>query len=241
MENIISIENLSFDYPDKKGVLKNINLNIEAGENVAIIGRNGAGKSTLLMNIIGILSGIGEIEIFGLKLKKENLSEIRRRIGFVFQNPDDQLFMPTIFDDISFGPLNFGYSEEETQRKVKDVLKLVGLENYDFRKPHHLSMGEKKRAALATVLVFEPEAIIFDEPMLALDPSGRNDFIQFIKYIKSAKIIATHDLEMAMELCSRVILMDNGKIVADGNTREILADNKLMNNTGIGVPLSLSL
>ena len=117
----------------------------------------------------------------------------------------------------------------------------IFLKNYDFRKPHHLSMGEKKRAALATALVLEPEAIIFDEPMLALDPAGRNDFIQFIKHIKSAKIIATHDLEMALELCNRVILMDNGKIVADGNTREIMTDNKLMNDTGIGVPLSLSL
>ncbi len=240
MDDVIYIKNLSFDYPDKKEVLSNINLTVKAGENVALIGRNGAGKSTLLMSMVGILSGVGEIEISGIKMKKENLGEIRRRVGFVFQNPDDQLFMPTIFDDISFGPLNFGFSKDETEKKVKDVLKIVGLEGYDFRKPHHLSLGEKKRAAIATILVLEPEVIIFDEPTLALDPGGCRKIIKFIKSIKSTKIVATHDLEMALELCNRVILMDNGKIVADGNTKEILADRKLMYDTGMDVISSLS-
>ncbi len=240
MDDIIYIKNLSFDYPDKNKVLNHINLTIKAGEDVAFIGRNGAGKSTLLLNIIGILDGVGEIEIFGIKMKRGNLSEIRRRIGFVFQNPDDQLFMPTIFDDVSFGPLNFGFSKDEIEKKVKNVLKIVGLEGYDFRKPHHLSLGEKKRAAIATILVLEPEVIIFDEPTLALDPGGRKNIIRFIKSIKSTKIIATHDLEMVLELCNRVILMDDGKIVADGNTKEILADGKLMNDTGMDVPSSLS-
>jgi len=215
MDKVICIENLSFDYPDKKGVLKNVNLNIEAGENVAIIGRNGAGKSTLLLHMMGILCGNGKIKMFGNELIKKNLIEIRKRIGIVFQNPDDQLFMPTIFDDISFGPLNFGFSKEESKKKVKNVLKIVGLEGYDFRKPHYLSLGEKKRAAIATILVLEPEIIIFDEPTLALDPGGCKNIIRFIKSIKSTKIIATHNLEVAIELCNRVILMDNGKIVAD--------------------------
>ncbi len=240
MDDIIYIKNLSFDYPDKKEVLSDINLTIKAGEDIALIGRNGAGKSTLLMSMVGILSVVGEIEISGIKMKKENLGEIRRRVGFVFQNPDDQLFMPTIFDDISFGPLNFGFSKDETEKKVKDVLKIVGLEGYDFRKPHHLSLGEKKRAAIATILVLEPEVIIFDEPTLALDPGGCRKIIKFIKSIKSTKIVATHDLEMVLELCNRVILMDNGKIVADGNTKEILADRKLMYDTGMDVISSLS-
>lgn len=240
MGDIIHIHNLSFDYPDKKNALSDINLTVKAGENVAILGRNGAGKSTLLMNIIGILKGVGEIELFGIKMKKENLRELRRRIGFVFQNPDDQLFMQTIFDDIAFGPLNFGFSEEETEKRVKNVLNIVGLAGYDSRKPHHLSLGEKKRAAIATILVLEPEVILFDEPSLALDPEGRTNLIRFIKNIPSTKIIATHDLELALELCNRVVVMDNGKIMADGTTKALLADRKLMNVMGMDVPSRLN-
>jgi len=239
MNEIIQIENLNFDYPDRKEVLKNINLKIMDGEDVAVIGKNGAGKSTLLLHMIGILNGNGIIRIFGKGLKKENLYEIRKRIGFIFQNPDDQLFMPTIFDDISFGPLNFGFSEEETKKRVSEVLKIVGLDNYALRKPHHLSMGEKKRAAIATVLVLEPEVIIFDEPTLSLDPNGRRSLIEFIKRLKSTKIIATHDLEMALEICKRVILMKNGRIIVDGEINKILGDQKLMNEIGMEVPMSL--
>lgn len=241
MNEIIQIENLNFDYPDKKSVLKNINLNINAGEDIAIIGKNGAGKSTLLFHIIGILNENGKIKVFGKEMSKENLNEIRRKIGFVFQNPDDQLFMPTIFDDVSFGPLNLGYSQEETEKRVENVLKMAGLEECAFRKPYHLSMGEKKRAAIATALVFEPEIIIFDELTLSLDPVGRRNLIQFIKGINSTKIFATHDLEMAIEVCKRVILMNDGKILADGEIKEILGNERIMNETGMEIPLSLKL
>ena len=149
--------------------------------------------------------------------------------------------MPTIFDDISFGPLNFGFSKEETKKRVSEVLKIVGLDNYALRKPHHLSMGEKKRAAIATVLVLEPEVIIFDEPTLSLDPNGRRSLIEFIKRLKSTKIIATHDLEMALEICKRVILMENGRIIVDGEINKILGDQKLMNEVGMEVPMSLKM
>jgi len=239
MKEVIHIENLSFDYPDKKGVLNNINLSINSGEDVAIIGKNGAGKSTLLLHIIGILNGSGKIKVFGKEMSKENLNEIRRKIGFVFQNPDDQLFMPTIFDDVAFGPLNLGFSQEETKKKVTNVLKIVGLEDCAFRKPYHLSMGEKKRAAIATALVFEPEIIIFDELTLSLDPFGRRNLIQFIKGIDSTKIFATHDLEMALELCKRAILMNDGKILVDGEIKETLGNEKIMNEIGMEIPLSL--
>ena len=231
MENgkAILIEELSFQYPDGNDVLKDITLSIYKGESVGIIGPNGAGKSTLLLNLNGILIGDGRIEVMGMEVNKKNLKEIREKIGIVFQNPDDQLFCPTVWEDVAFGPQNMGFSEDDINKKVKKAMETVRLTGFEKRSPHHLSLGEKKRVSLATVLSMTPDIIAFDEPSANLDTYSQKMLIHTIKSLPSTKIIVTHDLYMAGDICNRLIILFNGEIVAEGETWEILKNQELLN------------
>lgn len=240
MKKIIRIKNLEYTYPDSTNALKGIDLDIFKSESVGLIGPNGAGKSTLLLHLNGILKGRqGSVEVLGMKVQEKNLIKIRQKVAIVFQQPDDQLFMPTVFDDVAFGPVNIGYSEEKVREKVKKALKEVRMKGYEKRCSHHLSLGEKKRISLATVLSMEPEILILDEPTSNLDPRARRHLMELLKHFSLTKIVAGHDLELILDICSKVILLDEGKIVATGDARKVLSDKSLMESHGLEVPLSL--
>lgn len=232
VEEIIKISNLNFTYPDGKQVLNDINLNIYENESVGIIGPNGAGKTTLLLHLLGILRGEGEINVLGMSMNDGNLKKIRSKISLVFQDPNDQLFTPTVFDDVAFGPLNLGISKDIIEQKVKESLNKVGMSGFEERFPHHLSFGEKKRISIATVLAMEVEILLLDEPSSNLDPKARRQLINLLNNLKITKIIAANDLKLASEVCKRVILLDEGKIVAGGNTEDILNNKSLMERYG---------
>jgi len=238
-EPAIQIKDLSFTYPDGTRALKGISVTIGKGESVGLIGPNGAGKSTLMLHLNGIFRGDGSVIICGLPVNKENLNEIRRRVGLVFQDSDDQLFMPTVFDDVAFGPLNMDLPEEEVLRRVEEALDAVGMLDKKDRAPYHLSGGEKKRVALATVLSMNPKILALDEPSGNLDPRGRRALINILKGLKLTKLIATHDLSLVMEVCERCVLLDEGRIVADGETRHILRDEKLLYAHGLEPPFAV--
>ena len=228
MKEIIRVDNLSFCYPDGQQALTDINLTIYHGESVALIGPNGAGKSTLLLHLNGILHSNGVVKVFGKLVDAKNLQWIRSKVGLVFQNPDDQLFSPTVFDDVAFGPINMGYSEAEVQQCVTRALDWVGMTGYEQRSPHHLSVGEKKRIAIATVLSMNPEIMVIDEPTSNLDPGSKWSLIELLRGFSVTKIIATHDLELVKALCQRVVVFDDGHIVADDATDHILANKPLL-------------
>ena len=233
MDKIVHIENLSFFYPDGQQGLKDINLVVYSAENLAVIGPNGAGKSTLLLHLNGILRGNNTIKVFGLPVEEKSLKETRRKVGLVFQNPEDQLFSPTVFDDVAFGPINMGYSELQVKQRVAQALKLVGMDGYEQRSPHHLSVGEKKRIAIATVLSLNPELLVLDEPSSNLDPRSKWSLIEVVKRLPMTKIIAAHDLELIRALCQRTIILDGGIVVADGSTTNILNDVTLLRAHGL--------
>jgi cobalt/nickel transport system ATP-binding protein len=237
MDKAIEIESLSFSYPDGQQGLKHINLIVNVGENLAIIGPNGAGKSTLLLHLNGILRGNSTIRIFGLPVEEKNLKEIRRRVGLVFQDPEDQLFSPTVFDDVAFGPINMGYSESEVRQRVTEALKSVRMNGYEQRSPHHLSVGEKKRVAIATVLSLSPGLLVLDEPTSNLDPRSKWSLIELLRQLPKTKMIATHDLELVKALCQRTIILDEGEIVAEGSTEKILNDIPLLKAHGLAPDL----
>jgi len=241
MKPVITVDNLTYSYPDGTEALRGINLELREGESVALMGPNGAGKTTLFLNLNGLLTGdAGNVSVFGNTLNgKKSLKEARRRIGIVFQNPEDQLFCPTVFDDVAFGPLNYGLPSEEVRLRVRDALKSVGMSGFEERVSYHLSFGEKKRISLATVLSMNPDAILLDEPTSNLDPRARRKVIEVIRSLEVAKVIATHDLEMALELCERGIIMDGGRVVADGRTEDILRNKGLLETHGLEVPYSL--
>lgn len=240
MKKIIRIKNLEYTYPDSTNALKGIDLDIFKSESVGLIGPNGAGKSTLLLHLNGILKGRqGSVEVLAMKVEEKNLIKIRQKVAIVFQQPDDQLFMPTVFDDVAFGPVNAGYSEEKVREKVKKALKEVRMEGYEKRCSHHLSLGEKKRISLATVLSMQPEILILDEPTSNLDPRARRHLMELLKNLSLTKIVAGHDLELILDICSKVILLDEGKIVAAGDARKLLSNRSLMESHGLEVPLSL--
>lgn len=224
MKEAIKIENLEYTYPDGTQALKGINLGIFEGESIGLIGLNGAGKSTLLLHLNGILRGSGKVEIMGLKITNGNLDLIRSKIGLVFQNPEDQLFMPTVFDDVSFGPINMMLPRAEIETSVNEALKEVGMLDSIKRPSHHLSFGEKKRVSIATVLSMKPQILVLDEPTSNLDPKGRRDIIKFLKGINKTKIIASHDLEMIAELCSRYVFLNKGMIVRQDSTPKNLTN-----------------
>lgn len=226
--NVIEIRNLSYVYPDGTQALVEINLDVFEGEALGIIGPNGAGKSTLLLHLNGILKGNNQVKIMGLDINDKNIPKIRSQIGLVFQDPDDQLFMPTVFDDVSFGPLNMGLIKEEVITSVNKALDDVDMLSSLKRSSHHLSFGEKKRVSIATVLSMRPQILVLDEPSSNLDPKHRGDLIKLLKRLMLTKIIATHDLDLVGEICSRVVLLDKGRIFAEGNTLDILNNRPLL-------------
>jgi len=236
MEEIVRVDNLSFCYPDGQQALTDITLTVYQGETVALVGPNGAGKSTLLLHLNGILRSNGVVKVFGRPVDDKNLRWIRSRVGLVFQNPDDQLFSPTVFDDVAFGSINMGYAEAETRQYVARALDWVRMTGYEQRSPHHLSVGEKKRIAIATVLAMTPEILVIDEPTANLDPGSKWSLIELLRGLSMTKIIATHDLELVQALCQRVIVFDKGQVIADGTTNHILADKPLLTAHGLALP-----
>lgn len=239
-KNVIEIRNLSYTYPDGAQALKDLNLDVFEGESVGVIGPNGAGKSTLLLHLNGILRANSQVKILGMEPTEENLPKIRAGVGLVFQDPDDQLFMPTVFEDVAFGPLNMGLPEGRVRGLVKKGLEVVGMEASVDRLAHHLSYGEKKRVAIATVLSMEPAILALDEPSGNLDPISRRNLISLLQSFEDVtKIVATHDLELVLELCERVMVLDRGQMIALGETKELLSDEPLMESHGLTVPLSI--
>jgi cobalt/nickel transport system ATP-binding protein len=237
--NALEITNLNFIYPDGTKALSEISFRMLPGECIALLGPNGSGKSTLMLHLNGLLpeklSG-DTIKVFGDAVITENLPQIRRQVGMVFQDPDDQLFCPTVAEDVAFGPQQLGLSPAEVKQRVTHQLDQVGLAGFENRATHRLSHGEKRRACLAGVLACEPQLLVLDEPTSDLDPRGRRGFKALLRTMPATKIIATHDLEMAVELCSRAIILNRGRMVADGPTRELLADEALMWENGLETP-----
>jgi cobalt/nickel transport system ATP-binding protein len=236
-KKVIELNNLEYTYPDGTQALRGISLDIFEQESVALIGPNGAGKSTLLLHLNGILKGDkGWVRILGKEIHKKNLNNIRNKVGIVFQDPDDQLFSTSVFDDVAFGPINMGLEESIVRERVKKALADVDMEGYAQRCPHHLSIGEKKRISIATVLSMGPEILVLDEPTSNLDPRSRRSMINLFNGWFHTKIIATHDMEMVAETCTRTILLSKGIIVADGTTREILTNIELLEAHGLEPP-----
>lgn len=238
--NTIKIDNVFFAYPDGHEVLKGVSCTIAHGEKVALIGANGAGKSTLMSHLNGVqLATSGAVNIDGLEISRDNLKSIRRKVGIVFQDPDDQLFCPTVFDDVAFGPLNLDLPKDEINIRVKDALAIVGLEGFEERSSFHLSFGERKRLALATVLSYQPDILVFDEPSTNMDPLNRRNLIKWLQNCDKTVLLCTHDLDIALEVCSRCLVLADGKIVADGPTSSILYDRKLLEANNLELPLAL--
>jgi len=229
---VVEISHLSYHYPDGTPALEDVHLEVYQHESIAILGPNGAGKSTLLYHLNGTLMGEGEVIILGIPVNKNNLKEIRRRVGLVFQSPEDQLFCPTVFDDVAFGPLNMGLDEEEVRRRVTKALETMGLKGFEGRSAHHLSEGEKKRVALATVLSMDSEILALDEPTDNLDPAGSRLLMERIRSIPQTKFIVTHHLSVAADLCERAILLDEGKKIEDLSMRDLLRERTLLERFG---------
>ena len=225
---MLKVEGLVVEYPDHTRAVDGICFSISAGENVALVGANGAGKTTLLLALVGILESAGSIKADGIALNRQTLARIRGRVGLVFQNPDDQLFMPRIYDDIAFGPRNSGADEAEAEYRVNESLSALHIEHLKERSPLKLSGGEKRAAAIATVLAMRPAIMLFDEPTAFLDPRARRSLIDLMHTLPHTKLIATHDLRFAAETCARTIALKNGKIAADGETGALLSDARLM-------------
>ena len=240
MTPAIEIRNLQFHYPDGKEALRGISFSVADGECIGLVGPNGSGKSTLLLHLNGLLPEVfpksPAVLIYGKMLSRETAAEIRRDVGLLFQDPDDQLFCPTVYEDVAFGPTQFGMSDEQVRNAVAKALDQTALIGSESRSPHHLSSGEKRRVCLAGVLACNPRVLALDEPTSNLDPRGKRNLIETLKSIPATKIIATHDLEMVVELCSRTIVLDQGTVIADGSTRELLGDEKLMLAHGLEKP-----
>lgn len=230
------VEHLHFAYPDGHIALRDVSLTVYPGEKVALVGPNGAGKSTLMLHLNGILQGQGAVQVGGLPVTRANLPLIRARVGLVFQNPDDQLFSPTVFEDVAFGPLHMGLPETEVRRRVATALAQVGMDDYGPRLSHHLSMGEKKRIAIATVLAMAPDILVLDEPSAGLDPRGRRQLIELLRALPLTMLVSTHDMAMVRELFPRMVIMDEGRVVADGPTERLFEDVALLERHGLERP-----
>ncbi|WP_066368833.1 energy-coupling factor ABC transporter ATP-binding protein [Herbidospora mongoliensis] len=233
----LDVRDLAYAYPDGTQALFGVTLSIARGERVALLGPNGAGKTTLVMHLNGILTpGHGEVRVAGLPVTKENLKEVRRRVGLIFQDPDDQLFMPTVREDVAFGPANMGLRGDDLDRAVVTALEKVGMADAIDRPPHHLSFGQRRRVAVATVLAMDPEILVLDEPSSNLDPASRRELAEILKSLDVTVLMVTHDLPYAMELCERSVILSGGVIAADGPTREILADGDLLAEHRLELP-----
>ena len=250
----VHVERLSFRYPGGSEVLSDISFTIASGENIGLVGPSGAGKSTLLQHLNGLLPSklpdaaplpVGQVEnlphvvIDGIPVSQPTIAEVRRRVGFLFQDPDDQLFCPTVFEDIAFGPLNLGLSEDEARQRVRDSLAAVGLAGYEPRSTLRLSLGERKRVCLAGIFACQPSILALDEPFSSLDPRARRTLITILKQFPGSQIIATHDLDVVVDLCHRVLLLDGGQLRAAGATADILGNAALMDRHGLEVPWRL--
>ncbi len=236
MHHSIEVENLSYSYPDGHQALYEVSLNIEPCEKVALVGPNGAGKSTLILHLNGILTGRGEVRVCGMQVNEKNLGRVRAQVGLVFQSPDDQLFSPTVYDDVAFGPLYQGLPIPEVNNRVEAALAAVRMEDYTRRVSHHLSMGEKKRIAIATVLSMEPEVLVLDEPTAGLDPRSRRSLINLLDDLPITMLVSTHDMLMVRELFPRMVIMDEGRVVADGPTVDLMEDVALLEAHGLERP-----
>lgn len=232
-KNMLNIEHWNVNYPDGTKAVRDLSFHAGPGEHLALVGANGAGKSTLILSIAGILPGEGLVEAGGIRLSKKTVNEIRARAGVVFQNPDDQLFLPTIFDDIAFGPRNQGLAEDAVRRRVEDRLRLLQIEKLRDKSAMKLSGGEKRLAALATVLAMKPDIILLDEPTAFLDPRARRNLIRILKKLPHTLLIATHDLAFAAEVCPRSIILKEGQLFADGPSQELLFDVRKMEDAGV--------
>lgn len=245
MTNIqLSTENLSFTYPDGTQALKNINIEIEKGEKVAIIGPNGAGKSTLFSHFNGLTeptSGCVKIEGKPISFEKDELLKVRQKVGIVFQDPNDQLFAPTVKEDIAFGPMNLGLSYDEVEKRVEDALKMVGMENYEDKTPHHLSGGQQKRIAIAGIIVMKPELMILDEPTAGLDPDGVEKVLNIMNQLNEegmTLIISSHDIDMISKYADKIFVLYNGEIIESGNKNKIFSDMELLKKAHLRTPIT---
>ena len=235
---MIEFQNVSFSYERSNPVITDLSFRIEDGESVGLIGANGAGKSTVMKLLLGLVFGEGQILVDGLAVNRSSLAAIRRKLGFVLQNSDNQMFMPTVYEDMMFGPLNYGMDRQEAEKMVDSVLESLRLKELKYRYNHKLSGGEKRMAAIATILAMEPDAVLMDEPTSALDPYNRRIIINMIRSMKQTRIITSHDLDMIYDTCDRVILLSDGKIRADGKAEVILHDKELLEANHLELPLS---
>jgi cobalt/nickel transport system ATP-binding protein len=233
---VIEIDNLVYAYPDGRQALKGVSLTVREGEKVAVTGPNGAGKSTLFLHLNGILNGDGRVRVMDMEVTDRHLGAIRAKVGMVFQDPDDQLFSPTVFEDVAFGPLHIGLPEGEVRRRVGWALTQVGMEGFEDRMPHHLSLGERKRIAIATVLSMDPAILVLDEPTSELDPRSRRSLIRLLRELPQTMLVASHDMRLVRDLCLRTVILDEGRIVADGPTSHLLADAELLERHGLEQP-----
>ena len=241
-EPVITVDNLSFSYPDGTPALRTVSLHIHPGERIALLGPNGAGKTTLILHMNGIhLPQHGSVTVSGLLLDKRSVMEIRRRVGVVFQDPDDQLFMTTVIEDVGFGPRNLGLEGDELDGRVAEALSAVGVGDLADRPPNHLSFGQKRRVAIAGVLAMRPDIIVLDEPTANLDPASRRELTEILHQLDITQLIVTHDLLYALEVCERSVILDRGEIVADGPTREILEDTDLLESHRLTLPYGVTL
>jgi cobalt/nickel transport system ATP-binding protein len=236
MTTVLQVRDLHFSYHDGHAALRGVSFQMCEGDKVALVGPNGAGKSTLMLHLNGILNGQGDVSVGGKQLKKENLPTIRAMVGLVFQNPDDQLFSPTVFEDVAFGPLHMGLPMPEVEARVTSALEAVRMSGFRDRLSHHLSVGEKKRIAIATVLSMDPQILVLDEPSAGLDPRARRTLINLLRELPITMLVSTHDMRLVQELFPRTIVMDEGQIVADGRTNDILENEELLTAHGLEKP-----
>lgn len=234
---VIELRDVRHAYPDGHRALDGVDLHIHPGERVALLGPNGAGKTTLVLHLNGILTPTsGSVAVSGLPVVREHLLDVRRRVGIVFQDPDDQLFMTTVAQDVAFGPRNLGLSPAEVDQRVADALEAVGMVEVADRAPHHLSFGQKRRVAVATVLAMQPEILVLDEPSSNLDPASRRELAEIVDGLDITVLMVTHDLPYALQLCERSVVLSQGRVVADGATREVLSDEALMHAHRLELP-----
>ena len=238
----IQIEHLSFSYPDGRQALHDVNLAVRTGEKMAVVGPNGAGKSTLFLHLNGTLrAGTQDghrLQVAGLSVGDRTVRAVRAKVGLIFQDPDDQLFSPTVFEDVAFGPLHMGLPEDEVRQRVARALRAVGMIGHEEHMPHHLSLGERKRIAIATVLAMDPEILVLDEPSSGLDPRTRRNLIRLLRELPQTMLVASHDMRLVWDLCPRTVILDGGRLVADGPTTGLLQDKALMERHGLEVPYS---